>query len=122
MPETTTFTPSNILAYALETPPNSVPITVKSGQNLPAGQVVARETDTGKYVAYNDAGSNGVNVASGILPYAVNASSTGQNRDVDAPMWTGNAPLIESVLTGLDANAKTDLGGRSLPGRDVFLL
>lgn len=51
-------------------------VTLKSGQNLAAGRVVALETGTGKWVAYDDAsGAAGINVAAGILFDAVNASA-----------------------------------------------
>lgn len=41
--------------------------TVKAGQNLAIGAVVALETATTKYVEYNPAGSGGTNVVAGIL-------------------------------------------------------
>jgi hypothetical protein len=51
-------------------------VTLKSGQNLAAGRVVALETGTSKYVAYDNAsGTAGINVVAGILIGAVNATA-----------------------------------------------
>lgn len=123
MPETTSFTPSNILAYARETPPDSIPGTVKSGQVFPAGQVVATETSSGKLVAFNKDGSGGAEIAIGVVPYAVDASATGFNRDVEAvPVWTGNAPLLTNKLVGMNAEALVFLKGRVLAGRNLTIL
>ncbi len=51
-------------------------VTLKSGQNLVAGRVVALETATGKWVAYDNASATaGINVASGVLVADCNASA-----------------------------------------------
>lgn len=50
-------------------------VTLKSGENLAAGRVVALETSTNKYVAYDNASvTAGINVAAGIMFDAVNAT------------------------------------------------
>jgi hypothetical protein len=50
-------------------------VTVLSGQNLVAGAVVGRQTTGGKYVAYDNAGTDdGRRTVAGILVGAVNAS------------------------------------------------
>ena len=50
-------------------------VTVLSGENLVAGAVVGRQTVGGKFVAYDNAGTNdGRRTVAGILVGAVNAS------------------------------------------------
>jgi hypothetical protein len=50
-------------------------VTILSGQNLVAGAVVGRQTTGGKYVAYDNAGTDdGRRTVAGILVGAVNAS------------------------------------------------
>lgn len=97
-----------------------VPVTIKSGLDLAKGTVLGRITASGLYGAYNDGNNDGTEVASGVLAYAVDSSSAGLNRDVDAPMYIKGA-FVESLLTGIDANGKTDLNGRTVPGRDIFI-
>lgn len=120
MPETTSYgTPKRVLDSSFTTPPHSMSVTILSGQNLVAGSLLGRQTSSGKYVLYDESGTDdGRRVCSGVLPYAVNASSSsgGQNRDVDAPMWYGNMLLDEADLVGLDSAAKTDMGARTIPG------
>lgn len=51
-------------------------VTIKSGQNLATCAVVALETSTGKYVAYDNASATaGINAAAGVLVLAVNANA-----------------------------------------------
>ena len=51
-------------------------VTLTSGQDLAAGAVVAKNTATGKFVAYDNASATaGVNQAAGILLGAVDASA-----------------------------------------------
>ncbi len=50
-------------------------MTVASGQNLAAGAVIAKLTADGKYVEYDDVGTDGSEVAAGILYAAVDASA-----------------------------------------------
>lgn len=118
MPVTTSYTPTEILAFGPK--PCALPVTIKSNVSLPKGQVIARLTATGLYEAYNNAGSGGVEVASGILAEAVDTTSAGTNRATEAAMYVGGN-FVESRLTGLDSNAITDLNGRSVPGRDLFI-
>lgn len=83
----------------------TMPITVTSGLNLSAGQVMAIDSGTDKGVAY----SSGANTAAGILTEDVDASSA----DTLSSMYVkGN--FVESKLTGLDAQAKESLGGKSV--------
>ncbi|MBL4781790.1 MAG: head decoration protein [Porticoccaceae bacterium] len=50
-------------------------ITVVSGQDLGAGDVVGKVTASSKYAIYNNAASDGTEVAAGILYAAVDASA-----------------------------------------------
>lgn len=50
-------------------------ISVKVGQNLAVREVVALETTSGLYVTYVGGGANGIGVAVGIMPYAVDATA-----------------------------------------------
>lgn len=79
-------------------------ITVLSGQNLVAGAVLGKVTASGKYVAYDNAGTDdGRRTAAGILFDAVDASGgdlTGQ------AMLRGPATVNKNDLTwasGVDA-------------------
>lgn len=79
-----------------------------------AGEVVARNTVTGMYQAYDDSASSGLNVAAGILFESVEADKF--------PSTTGSAvarsifggEVFKSKLTGLDANGETDLKARTI--------
>lgn len=81
-------------------------VTIDTG-DLAAGTVLGKITASGKYVAYNDGASNGSEVAVGILVNDVDASS----EDKLGSMQVFGV-VRESRLTGLNANAKTDLAGR----------
>ena len=50
-------------------------ITVLSGQNLKAGAVIALVTASGKYVEYDNVGTDGSEIAAGVLYDAVDASA-----------------------------------------------
>lgn len=80
-------------------------ITVVSGQNLKAGAVVGKITASGKYAKYDNAASNGVQAAAGILLDDVDASSADQSgviiaRDAEV---NSNELVYDS---GQDATAK----------------
>lgn len=84
---------------------------------LPAGTVLARVSSTKEYVVYNNAGSGGAEVAIGVLYQAVD-TSTG-----DAVF--GNIILAgvlkNSLLSGVDSSALTDLNARRDTSLDVFI-
>jgi hypothetical protein len=68
-------------------------VTLKAGQGvLLLGTLLARETSTKKYVRYNNAGSDGTNVVSGVLRQSVNTGS-----DANAPEKLGNK-VIRGIL------------------------
>lgn len=78
--------------------------TVLSGQNLVAGAVVGKVTASGKYVAFDNAGTDdGRRVAAGVLVSAVDASSADATGLV---MVRGPAIINTNDLTwasGIDA-------------------
>lgn len=117
----TTFTTTQIECLA-GYDSQQINATVATGLTLAAGTFMAFNTSTEYWVAYVDGGANGTGTAAGILPYAVNSSSTGQNRPVDVPMLVKGA-VYESALTGDDAAGIADLNGRLVPiGGDYNIL
>ncbi len=81
-------------------------IVVATGENLGAGSVVAQLTANGFYVAYDNAGSDGSEVAAGVLFDAVDASTA----DAEGVAVVRDAEIIAEVLdwngvdqTGIDA-------------------
>lgn len=85
-------------------------VVIASGENLAAGAVVGKITASGKYVAYNDAGVAGEEVAAGILYEAVDASAADANGVIIARL----AEVDASLITGGDANGDTDLNGLNI--------
>lgn len=71
-----------------------------------AGTVLGKITASGKYVAYDEGGTDdGRRVAAGILYAAVPDSAADQS----AVIIARNAEVMSSMLTGIDANGKVDL-------------
>lgn len=80
----------------------------------PAGQVVARYTsgvNSGLFGKYNDAGASGLQTAYGILAEPLADAASGSNV---AKSILVSGYVFQSKLTGLDAAAIVDLGGRSI--------
>lgn len=69
-----------------------------------SGTVVSKLAD-GKYVEYDDAGTDGTETAAGILYTAVADSASDQK----AVIIARDAEVAEGQLTGYNANAKADL-------------
>lgn len=88
-------------------------VTLTAGQGiLPAGTVLGRVTATKKWSVYNNALSNGVEVARGVLRQAVDTGT-----DADADSFQGNI-VIQGILkldkvSGADSAAITDLNART---------
>jgi len=81
-------------------------ITVLSGEGeLAAGTVLGIVTASGKYAAYDNAAIDGTEVAKAVLYAAVDATSA----DAAGVAIVRDAEVIESALTGIDANGTTDL-------------
>jgi len=76
------------------------------------GVTLARNSTSGLYQKYNDAGASGINTAVGILYNDVPAASDGSSTDIGQMLVKGE--VYESLVTGLDANGKTDLKSRSV--------
>lgn len=76
-----------------------------SGDALSAGTVMSKLIASGKYVPYDDVGTDGSEVAAGVLYGNLNAA-TG---DVQAVMHVRDCEVNQQCLTGYNANAKADL-------------
>ena len=85
-------------------------ITIASGQVLPAGAVLGKVTASGLYAAYNNAATDGTEVAAAILYDAVDATA-GNKRAVAI---TRLAEVDAKALTGLDADAVADLAAQQI--------
>lgn len=77
-----------------------------TGERIPSGTVLGKVTATGKYGPYDNALSNGQEVAVGILFGTVPVRS-GQTQAAAAMLVHGF--VYEAKLTGIDAAGKTDL-------------
>ena len=74
-----------------------------------AGQVMAKQTSTGKLVRYNGAGSDGADTAVGILGEQVDKAEIGATPIDVVVSYAVHGVVYESACVGLDADAKTDL-------------
>lgn len=83
-----------------------------------AGTVLARNTVSGSYAKYDNGASSGLDTAKAVLLHEVKAADFVSSGDVQAAQALFGGEVFEDKLTGLDANAKTDLGAKSivLPG------
>lgn len=102
------------------------PVMVAAGQSISKGTLIGIKTSDGKAYPYNNAATNGTEKAVGILSVSVNsgtvadANGTGENRDVDAPLfYTGS--FVKALLTGLDASAYADLNGRDVLADEFYI-
>ncbi len=86
-------------------------ITILNGQGvLQAGTVLGKVTASGKYVAYDNAATNGSQTAAGVLYAQVDATSA----DATALGIMRHAEVKASFLTGFDTAAKADLEAISI--------
>lgn len=83
-------------------------ITIKAGENLAKGTLIGILTSGKLAIAYNDSGTDGEEVARGILDLDVDATG--------AANFPGNMLIVgvvaEDKLTGFDAAAAVDMKGR----------
>ncbi|MCX8016473.1 MAG: head decoration protein [Rhodocyclaceae bacterium] len=82
-------------------------VTVASGQNLVAGQVVGRITASGKIAAFNPGASDGTQNAIGIMAANVNAAAG----DAPGVIIARHAIVVgrdELVFSGSPTNAQKD--------------
>lgn len=75
-----------------------------------AGTVVSKLTSGGKYVEYDNAGTDGTETAAGILYAAVADSASDQT----AVIIARHAEVDESMLTGIDSGGKADLAAADI--------
>ena len=75
---------------------------IEAGQVLPQYRVVARETSSGKLVAWNAAGADGTNVAVGITCYAVDATVG----DVEAAIYVSGYFNTDALVWGTATDAQ----------------
>lgn len=87
------------------------------------GTILARITASGLYTAYDDDGTDdGRRTAVGILVDDIDPAKTSQDDlTLNASMYVRGS-FTYSHLTGLDANAITDLNARYIAGADLLLL
>jgi hypothetical protein len=92
-------------------------VTVTLGASaLKSGTVMSKLTATGKWVAYDDSGTDGTETASGIL-YTALPIGTG---DVSAVMFVRDCEVVRAALTGLNANAEADLAAKGVIVRGTY--
>lgn len=87
-----------------------------------AGLVLGYATsgaDSGKYKPYNDANTDGSQVAVGLLESTTQVDDAGNGSEI-AIMRGGI--FFEDMLIGLDANGKADLGAKSFVEHGVNLI
>lgn len=85
---------------------DQVTVTVAGAVALPSGTVLGKITATGKYVKYDEAGTDdGRRVALAVLMNAC----PGVNGDYKRAVIARDAEVIQSMLTGIDANGIVDL-------------
>ena len=80
-------------------------VTIVSGQNLVAGQVVGKVTATSKYKAYDDDNGDGSEAAAGILVCAVDASEG----DMPGVIIDRDADVKDDLLVFADTNDAGDI-------------
>ncbi len=87
-------------------------VTLAGGQGvLYAGTVLGRVTATKKWGKYNNSAGDGTEVARGILRKTVDTGTGGTAQDMQANIVIRGI-LKNSMVSGADANALTDLGAR----------
>lgn len=79
---------------------------------LKSGIVLGKVTATGLYGPYNDALSNGQEVAVGILFTSIPLPATVDSTVKPQGVMLRHCMVIESKLVGIDTAGKTDLAGR----------
>lgn len=87
---------------------------------LPAGTVLGQVSASKKYTVYNDALSNGTQTAVGVLYQAVDTGSDSSAEPVFGTIVIAGV-LKNSLVSGADANAITDLNARRNTSLDVFI-
>lgn len=85
---------------------SQVTVTIAGGVALPSGTVLGKITATGKFVKYDEAGTDdGRRVAAAVLGTPL----AGTNGDIKATVLERDCEVIGARMTGLDANGTADL-------------
>lgn len=100
---TTTPFPADEL-FAGTFPRREKEILVEAGQNVVRGQVMAKKTSTGKYVAYVNGGADGTGTPVGILGTDVEATGG----DVQGFLYV-TGEFNQNALTGFEEAGRTAL-------------
>ncbi len=80
-------------------------VVTQTGTEIKSGTVVSKLTATGKYVVYDDVGTDGSEVAAGVL-YTHLPAATG---DVKAVVFNADCEVRRGALIGLNADCEADL-------------
>lgn len=103
---------------------SNVTVTVAANTKLEAGTVLAKLTATGKYVVYDNAGSDGSEVADAILWEEADNTDGDSETDFSRAVIDWNAEVRKASLqwaTGLVAGDKTaayaDLAAKGIKAR-----
>lgn len=108
----------------------TVSVKLAASLTLAAGTVLGRIAASNLWAAYNDANSNGTEVARAILQYAVATDASGNHYfgttatsehgqyELSVPAYI-SGDFADADLTGLDANGLADLQGRIIYGDDL---
>jgi hypothetical protein len=83
-----------------------------------AGRVIARNSVTGLFQKYDNGGASGLDSAVAVLFEEVKSTEFASTGDSLIARGIMRGEVFEAKLTGLDANAKTDLNGRSYTDAD----
>ncbi|UZZ64510.1 head decoration [Curvibacter phage PCA1] len=80
-------------------------VVAQTGAAILSGTVMGKITASGKYKPYASGNSDGSQTAAGVLYSQLNA----QTGDAKAVLHVRNCEVSSANLTGLDANARTNL-------------
>src|SRR6187551_1989308 len=112
---THSYAPTEILYSAVGLRQKGVTLAANQGI-LPAGTVLAQHSTTKRYHVYNNAGSNGLDTAVGVLRRAADTRTGEQQGNI---VISGALKL--SLVSGADASAITDLNARTSSAMGTFI-
>jgi hypothetical protein len=120
---TTTYNATKLKPYARPEDAITESVPFSASKTIAKGTVLGQVTATGKYEAYDSAGSSGVEVARAIAMYDLTTDGSGNvtianDRSLaesTGPVYIGGI-FRTSELTGLDDDAVTQLGGQLTSG------
>jgi hypothetical protein len=113
--------PVEILA-SMSPPPMKKGVTLKPGQGiLLKGQLLARDSVSSQYIAYNGAGTGDVAVCVGILAEDRDTHASGSTQPAGGNIYM-RGTFKRSKLIGLDSGAVADLNAREDVARDYLIV